>query len=67
MEGFPSNFGENITALAKGEPFYEVLTTDSELVWVLADDIENDDDIEDRMVIVGNSEEFARKYHGLCR
>lgn len=67
VEGFPSNFGENITALAKGEPFYEVLTTDSELVWVLADDIENDDDIEDRMVIVGNSEEFARKYHGLCR
>ena len=69
MQGFPSKLNETISALAKGEPFYEVLTTtDTELVWLAANDVSIDDnDIEDRMVIVGNSHAFARKYHGLCR
>ena len=53
--------------ISNGAKYYEVLTADNNAVdWKPAGAF-TDEEIEDRMVIVGNSEQFDRKFYGLCR
>jgi len=53
--------------ISNGAKYYEVLTADNNAVdWKPAGSF-TDEEIEDRMVIVGNSEQFERKFYGLCR
>merc|ERR1711935_802670 len=51
----------------KGMRYYEVLTADDNAIdWKLASAF-TDDEIEDRMVILGNNQKLERKFYGLCR
>jgi len=47
--------------------YYEVLTADNNAVdWMPASEF-TDEEIEDRMVVTGNSEQLERKFFGVCR
>ena len=60
-----NNFANSGTT-SNGAKYYEVLTADNTVSWKSASQF-TDQEIEDQMVIVGNSEQFARKFFGLCR
>ena len=52
---------------SRGAVYYEVLTADNNAVdWMPASEF-TDEEIEDRMVVTGNSEQLERKFFGVCR
>ena len=65
---YVANWPNSGAGTSTGAKFYEVLTSDENLQWVPAIDLDYDE-IMSKMVVTGTYDQLenGRKFHGLCR
>ena len=65
-DAYVYNFPEKSGMASNGATYYEVLTSDINLTWKKASDLQNEG-IEANMVITGVYQNSEKTFHGLCR